>query len=379
MSGADYSIKEINLAGGFDLTEVTGADQTAGEGNDKVASGTIAAGSQDERVTFTNNYHVSATTSETLGIDLSGTKTIDRRSFQEGDSFTFTIAAGELTPEAPLPSDTQGEDSVTITPESGDSATFEFDPITFTEPGEYCYIIRDTDPTAGGTTPEEGLGGVDYDTAVFRISVVIVDNGDGTLRLATTDEIASMETEVENYTSNPMLMELVGAGVTGADQLQFDNSYNSESTTATIQGIKTLNVTNSEYRLQDGDFTFQIEALGSNIDGSDNFSADPNQPMPVDQDGTEITQTTNVANGNVLFDFAEDAFTQDMVGKTFGYKITEVNPSPDGGIMQNGVTYDTTEKIVKIEVTDDGKGNVIAVVTPNNPTENNPVVKLCIY
>ncbi len=374
MSGADYSIKEINLAGGFDLTEVTGADQTAGEGNDKVASGTIAAGSQDERVTFTNNYHVSATTSETLGIDLSGTKTIDGRDFQEGDSFTFTIAAGELTPEAPLPSDTQGEDSVTITPESGDSATFEFDPITFTEPGEYCYIIRETDPTAGGTTPEEGLGGVDYDTAVFRISVVIVDNGDGTLRLATTDEIASMETEVENYTSNPMLMELVGAGVTGADQLQFDNSYNSESTTATIQGIKTLNVTNSEYRLQDGDFTFQIEALGSNIDGSDNFSADPNQPMPVDQDGAGITQTTNVANGNVLFDFAEDAFTQDMVGKTFGYKITEVNPSPDGSIMQNGVTYDTTEKIVKIEVTDDGKGNVIAAVTPNNPTENNPVV-----
>ena len=374
MAGADYSIKEINLAGGFDLTEVTGADQTAGEGNDKVASGTIAAGSQDETVAFTNNYHVGATTSETLGIDLSGMKTIDGRDFQEGDSFTFTIAAGELTPEAPLPSDTQGEDSVTITPKSGDSATFEFDPITFTEPGEYCYIIRETDPTAGGTTPEEGLGGVDYDTAVFRISVVIVDNGDGTLRLATTDEIASMETEVENYTSNPMLMELVGAGVAGADQLQFDNSYNSESTTATIQGIKTLNVTNSDYRLQDGDFTFQIEALGSNTDGSDNFSADPDQPMPVDQDGAEITRTTNVANGNVRFDFAEDVFTQDMVGKTFGYKITEVNPSPDGSIMQNGVTYDTTEKIVKIEVTDDGKGNVIAVVTPNNPTENNPVV-----
>ena len=374
MAGADYSIKEINLAGGFDLTEVTGADQTAGEGDDKVASGTIAAGSQDETVAFTNNYHVGATTSETLGIDLSGMKTIDGRDFQEGDSFTFTIAAGELTPEAPLPSDTQGEDSVTITPESGDSATFEFDPITFTEPGEYCYIIRETDPTAGGTTPEEGLGGVDYDTAVFRISVVIVDNGDGTLRLATTDEIASMETEVENYTSNPMLMELVGAGVTGADQLQFDNSYNSESTTATIQGIKTLKVTNSDYRLQDGDFTFQIEALGSNTDGSDNFSADPEQPMPVDQDGAEIAQTTNVANGNVQFDFAEDVFTQDMVGKTFGYKITEVNPSSDGSIMQNGVTYDTTEKIVKIEVTDDGKGNVIAVVTPNNPTENNPVV-----
>ena len=375
MSGADYSIKEINLAGGFDLTEVTGADQTAGEGNDKIASGTIAAGSQDETVAFTNNYHVGATTSKTLGMDLSGTKTIDGRDFQEGDSFTFTIAAGKLTPEAPLPSDTQGgEDSVTITPESGDSATFEFDPITFTEPGEYCYIIRETDPTAGGTTPEEGLGGVDYDTAVFRISVVIVDNGDGTLRLATTDEIASMETEVENYTSNPMLMELVGAGVTGADQLQFDNSYNSESTTATIQGIKTLKVTNSDYRLQDGDFTFQIEALGSNTDGSDNFSADPEQPMPVDQDGAEIAQTTNVANGNVQFDFAEDVFTQDMVGKTFGYKITEVNPSSDGSIMQNGVTYDTTEKIVKIEVTDDGKGNVIAVVTPNNPTENNPVV-----
>lgn len=375
MAGAGYSIKETNLPSGFDFNKVEGADQTSGSGNDTVASGTVQTGAEDETVTFTNNYSVKSVTSKDLNINLGGTKTIDGRTFQEDDTFTFTIAAGRLTPDAPLPSATEGgKDSVTITPNSGDSATFEFDPITFTEPGEYCYIIRETDPTASGTTPEAGLGGVDYDTAVYRISVVIVDNGDGTLRLATTDEIAGMETQVENYTSNPMLQELEGTGMTGAEVIQFDNSYNSESTTATIQGMKVLNVTNSDYRLQDGDFTFKIEALGSNTDGGDQFTADETQPMPVDQNGDELTQTKNVANGNVLFDFADDVFTQDMVGKTFGYKITEVNPSPEGSIMSNGVTYDTSEQIVKISVADDGQGNVIAQVTPNTADEGDPAV-----
>lgn len=375
MAGAEYSIKETNLPSGFDFVKAEGADQTTGSGNDTVASGNVVAGDDDETVTFTNNYSVKSATSEDLGIDLSGTKTIDGRSFQEDDTFTFTIAAGQLTPNAPLPSATEGgEDFVTITPNSGDSATFEFDPITFTEPGEYCYIIRENDPTAGGTTPEAGLGGVDYDTAVYRISVVIVDNGDGTLRLATTDEIAGMETQVENYTSNPMIQVLEGTGMTEAEAIQFDNSYNSESTTAIIQGMKVLNVSNSDYRLQDGDFTFNIELLGSNTDGGDQFTADETQPKPVDQNGNELTQTTNVANGNVRFDFAEDVFTQDMVGKTFGYKITEVNPSPEGSIMSNGVTYDTREQIVKITVANDGHGNVIARVTPNTADEGDPAV-----
>ena len=374
MAGADYSIKETNLPSGFDFVKVEGADQTTGSGNDTVASGTVQTGADDETVTFTNNYSVTSVTSEDLNIDLGGTKTITGRAFQEDDTFTFTISAGQLTPDAPLPSATGGENSVTIKPNSGNSETFEFDPITFTEPGEYCYIIRETDPTAGGTNPEAGLGGVDYDTAVYRISVVIVDNGDGTLRLAKTDEIAGMKTQVENYTSNPMIQVLEGIGMTGVEAIQFDNSYNSESTTATIQGMKVLNVTNSDYRLQDGDFTFKIEALGSNTDGGDQFAADETQPMPVDQNGDELTQTTNVANGNVRFDFAEDVFTQDMVGKTFGYKITEVNPSPEGSIMSNGVSYDTSEKIVKITVADDGQGNVIAQVTPNTAAEGNPAV-----
>lgn len=375
MAGADYSIKETRLPSGFDFVKVEGADETSGSGNDTVATGTVQTGAEDEMVTFTNNYSVESVTSEDLNIDLGGTKTITGRSFQEDDTFTFTIAAGRLTPNAPLPSATEGgEDFVTITPNNGDSATFEFDPITFTEPGEYCYIIRETDPTAGGTTPEAGLGGVDYDTAVYRISVVIVDNGDGTLRLATTDEIAGMETQVENYTNNPMIQVLEGTGMTGDEAIQFDNSYNSESTTATIQGMKVLNVLNSDYRLQDGDFTFKIEALGSNTDGGDQFTTDETQPMPVDQNGDELTQTTNVANGNVRFDFAEDVFTQDMVGKTFGYKITEVNPSPEGSIMSNGVTYDTSEKTVKITVADDGQGNVIAQVTPNTADEGDPAV-----
>lgn len=88
--------------------------------------------------------------------------------------------------------------------------------------------------------------------------------------------------------------------------------------------------------------------------------------MPLTEDGNVNTTAQNIANGDV--NFGEMTFTQDMVGKTFGYKITEVLPQDvtSEHPTWNGLTYDTSEKIVKVTVTDDGQGNVVATVTPND-------------
>lgn len=370
MSNTAYTVEERNATdnAGFNLTNIEGATGEGAQNNVDSATASGTVGTDDATVTFTNNYSVSATTTDALNIDLGGTKTITGRDFQPGDSFTFTIAAAQATPDAPLPtSDVDGDGSATtatIDPDSGTSDTFEFGNITFNAPGEYRYIITEVDPNNDGDEQTTGLGGVDYDSAIYRINIVVVDNGDGTLRLATTDEIAGMTTQGSlHYTSNPMIQEYVnGAMVAAEDGVLFENVYSTDSATASIQGTKVLDVENSDYTLQDGDFLFNIEALGSNTDGGDTFTTDADQPMPVGTDGNQVTQVSNIANGNVTFSFAQGAFTQSMIGKTFGYKITE----SAGDVMSN-VQFDASaERIVKIAVTDDGAGHVVATVTPND-------------
>ena len=200
MEKADYQIQEINIPDGFTLKDVSGADNLTDE---NIASGTVGAG---ETVVFTNNYSVDPVTSTDLKLPLSGTKTMEGRDFQYGDSFTFTIAAAQATPDAPLPKDENSKDvtSVTINPESENATNFKFDGvITFDKPGEYRYIIRESIPTG-----DEKLPGVDYDSAVYRLNIVIKDNGDGTLALADINEISGTVGGL-SYPSNPFIQKYV--------------------------------------------------------------------------------------------------------------------------------------------------------------------------
>ncbi|MDB7988942.1 Spy0128 family protein [Faecalicoccus pleomorphus] len=359
MEKADYQIQEINIPDGFTLKDVSGADNLTDE---NIASGTVGAG---ETVVFTNNYSVDPVTSTDLKLPLSGTKTMEGRDFQYGDSFTFTIAAAQATPDAPLPKDENGKDvtSVTINPESENATNFKFDGvITFDKPGEYRYIIRESIPTG-----DEKLPGVDYDSAVYRLNIVIKDNGDGTLALADINEISGTVGGL-SYPSNPFIQKYVNGAFEAnpVNTIGFVNDYNAEEATISIQGTKILDVIHSYRKLVDGEFTFKIEGLGSNKDGGDVFDDDSTQPMPLTEDGNVNTTAQNIANGDV--NFGEMTFTQDMVGKTFGYKITEVlsQDVTSEHPTWNGLTYDTSEKIVKVTVTDDGQGNVVATVTPND-------------
>ena len=351
--GVDYTVKEINLPAGF-----------TSDAADNTKTGTVSGTDENNIVTFTNTYNVTPVTTDNLGISLGGTKSITGRDFQAGDKFVFTIAAAQATSDAPLPVDDIDGDgnaiTATVEPTSGSEVTFKFGSITFDKPGEYRYLIRE----ATGELP-----GVDYDGATYRVNIIVRDNGDGTMSLASTEGgltgIGGL-----NYPTNPFIQIWDGAQQgkeVGA--VAFENSYSATSAEAVIQGMKVLNSTNSDRILADGDFTFKIEALGYNTDGGDQFNqipgGEPAQPMPAN------TEVNNVANGNVIF--GEMTFTQDMIGNTYGYKITEKLPQ---GVdaenpTLNGITYDTSVKIVKVTVTrsdDGGMEHVVATVTPNDGT-----------
>lgn len=351
--GVNYTVKEINLPAGFT------SDQA-----DNTKTGTVSATDEDNVVTFTNTYNVTPVTTNDLRINLGGTKSITGRDFQADDEFVFTIAPAQATPNAPLPTEDIDQDgsatTATVNPTSGDEVSFEFGDVTFTKPGEYRYVITENT----GTLP-----GVDYDGALYRVNIIVVDNGDGTLSLASVDGGLTGAGDVI-YQTNPFIQIWDGAQqgtVVGA--VAFENNYSATSAEATIQGTKVLNSTNSDRILADDDFTFTIEALGYNTDGGDQFNqvsaGDPEQPMPAN------TEVNNIANGNVIF--GEMTFTQDMIGNTYGYKITEKLPQgvDENNPTLNGVTYDTSEKIVKVTVTrsdEGGEEHVVATVTPNDGT-----------
>ena len=363
MANTEYTVQETSIPAGFTLTGAVANPGSTGtfDGRDTV-TGTV--GTEDAQITFTNNYSVVPITSEDLNINLGGTKNITGRDFQQGDSYTFTIAPARATPDAPLPQkDGQDVARVTITPDSGSSANFAFDGvITFSKPGEYRYIIQED---------TGDLPGVDYDAAIYRLNIVIVDNGDGRLRLAEPDEVTNTAGNLE-YPQNPFIQKW-GEGEE-VNAISFDNSYSATEATVAIQGIKDFQVENSDRRLADGDFTFRIEALGYNTDGSDNFNpipvGDPAQPMPVSN------QASNIANGNVVF--GNMTFTQDMIGNIYVYKVTEVLPEGvnAGNPTKDGITYDVNEKIVKVTVTRSDEGgteHVVATVAPNDGTAERPV------
>ena len=351
--GVNYTVKEINLPAGF----------TSDQANN-TKTGTVSGTDEANIVTFTNTYNVTPVTTKDLGITLGGTKSITGRDFQADDEFVFTIAPAQATPNAPLPTEDIDQDgsatTATVNPTSGDEVSFEFGNVTFDKPGEYRYVITENT----GTLP-----GVDYDGALYRVNIIVVDDGDGTMSLASVDGGLTGAGNA-NYPTNPFIQiwdgEQVGEVVSA---VAFENNYSATDAKATIQGMKVLNSTNSDRILADDDFTFTVEALGYNTDGGDQFNqvpaGDPEQPMPAN------TEVKNVANGNVIF--GEMTFTQDMIGNTYGYRITEKLPQgvDENNPTLNGITYDTSEKIVKVTVTrsdEGGQEHVVATVTPNDGT-----------
>lgn len=338
-NGTEYKVEEKNIPQGFAFvqTETTVGEQEAVIGDSNPAEGTMTTA--DAHVVFHNRYSTEPLTIDadvTLG--LAGTKILSGREFKETDSFTFKLRASQVTPNAPLPEETE----VTIEPDNGDTADFTFgekSDITFTKPGEYRYIIQEVNPNVaeGG----QGLPGVTYDATLYRLIVTVKDEGNGTL-----SETHTLEKQIAGSDT----WQPVSAG-----ELDFTNTYNAEAVTASLRGTKELN----GKELVDSAYTFIFSAGGSRAIGSeDAYQEDSTQPMPVN------TEISNIAAGDIVFDGI--TFTQESIGKQYLYYVTEKQPTENGlydgtpleGAVKNetgqwvyeGVTYDHSVKEITAAV-----------------------------
>lgn len=259
--------------------------------------------------------------------DLTVSKEIDGRAWQEGDSFTFKLEQGENNPGGvTLPENASGlviaydENAEDQTAAYSDS----FGNITFTLPGTYTFTVSEEQPAADADTE-----GVTYDTTVYTVTVVVTDAGEGDLNA----EITSIDDQDGN----------------SSEALNFTNTYEPGGSTdlpdegqGSIQLRKVL-----QGKAWDGDaFTFEIAA-------ADEASS---KYMPAETQVTVDAKTDTDENGNDFVDFGFGTITYDQIG-VYTYTVTEVTGD------NAGITYDSHTAEVTVQVSDNLHGGLTAAVT----------------
>ena len=346
--------------------------------------GQLVATVPDNNPTFTNTYKAAETKAT-----ITATKVLNGKAL-EADKYEFELKEG---------------DKVVATAKNAADGTVTFPVISYDAADNHTYTISEKAGSEKGVT---------YDTATHKVTVAVVDNGAGELVATVTDnnptftntykaaetkatitakkvlngkeleagkyefelkkgeEVVDTATnaadgtvtfkEIEFKTAGDYtytISEKAGSekGVTydesthkvtvkvtdnGAGQLvatatnnnpTFTNTYKAATTSATITATKVLN----GKALEAGKYEFELK------------------------EGDKVIGTaTNAADGTVTF---ED-ITYAAAGN-HTYTISEKAGS------EKGVTYDTAKHEVKVAVTDNGQGQLVATVTDNNPTFTN--------
>lgn len=279
--GESVTIEGLPAGAKYSIAETAEAGYTP---NQATIDGTISKGDEAARAEFINTYAV-----KPVNVSFPVEKVLNAASgLTPPDitgAFTFTLTAPDGTP---MPDDTE------LTNPDADGGTVTFGDITYTTAGTYTYTVTESGTVAGVTNDA---------MSAKTVTVIVTDNGDGTLSAT--------------------------ASSTEDAPLTFTNSYVVNPTTATIAAQKVL----EHADLAAGAFNFELSAA----DGV---------PMP------SSPNATNAADGTVAF----GEITYSTPG-TYTYSVKETAGSAPY------FDYDGSEKTVTVEVVDNGDGTLTATVT----------------
>ncbi len=267
---------------------------TVGENKIEATDGSYDVG------TFNNTYEASG------DVTLKATKKYEGADLTEG-LFSFTIR--ETTQGATY--------TETVTNDAEGNVTFTAIEYTLEDVGTHTYEISETKGEAGGVT---------YDESKITVTVVVSDNGDGTLETVVSVDGPSISVEGDSYN--------VGT---------FENSYEAAETSVQFTGTKYITNSTSTEKV----FTFELYTT------DESFSIDGLTP---EQTSTE----DEITNEGQSFQFGKITYTETG---THYYVIQEKALDADEGWTIDSKVYNIT-----VKVTDNGEGQLVAAVTVNDET-----------
>lgn len=266
---------------------------------------------------FTNTYEAGA--ADPVDITTGFNKVLKGRSWNDNDSFTFTIANTQK-PEgvevAPMPNKT------TVTVKKADvnagKAPVDFGSITFAKAGVYKYTVTETAPEPAGA-------GMVYDTAPRTITVTVTDDSSGKLKAAVTS-VEGSKTFTNEYKTADLPLD----------------------TACSVRVTKVLN----GHDMAKDQFEFSIKA-------KDKDSA---EKLRIDENNGATFGSAAAADGEVvtLLDSLNMTLTQSDIGKTYSYTFAETKGNAAG------YTYDENQYKLEITTHDAGDGTLTAIVVLTN-------------
>ena len=283
----------------------------------------------DENVTpsFTNIYSVDPTS-----VTLQGQKTVSGRDWNQGESYTFNLAAATDDAGATGLSKTTAQavkdgavavnvnQAVASAPESGRVASFSFGTeaaptVTFNRAGTFSFNITEK-------AAQDGQAGMSMDKHTARATVVVTDldesgNHTGMLRVSSVTYANTGASDADKVVT---------------DKAAFTNAYHASGTFGGVTVSKALEGRASTA----GQFTFAVTGLWYNgvqtsVDGAE--ASLSNKAAEAGVSGAVVG-----ASGQEKL-FARDLTEQDL-GRTFAYRIHENQPAAAGYTYDTGYTGD---------------------------------------
>ena len=334
--------------------------------------------------TFTNTYKA-AKTSETI----KAKKVLEGKAL-EADKYEFELKEG---------------DKVVATAKNAADGTVTFKEIEYNEAGDHTYTISEKAGSEAGVT---------YDTATHEVTVNVTDNGEGKLVATVTGNNPTFTNTYKAAKTSETIKatKVLNGKALEAGKYEFelkegdkvvDTATNAADGTVTFKEIEyneagSHTYTISEKAGSEAGVTYDTTKHEVTVEVVDNgagklvATATNNNPTFTNTykaaTTTATITATKVLNGKALeagkyeFELKEGdkvvATAKNAADGTVTFKEIEFNEAGDHTYTitekagsEAGVTYDTAKHEVKVNVKDDGAGQLVATVTGNNPTFTN--------
>lgn len=300
---------------------------------------------------FTNIYSVESTSAT-----LQGQKTLSGRDWNQGESYTFNLAAAtddasvtgldKTTAQAVKDGAVAigANQAVASTPDSGRVASFSFvgteaaPTVTFNRAGTFSFNITED-------AARDGQAGMSMDKHTARATVVVTDldesgnNHTGMLRVSSVTYANTGASEADKVVT---------------DKAAFTNAYHASGTFGGVTVSKTLEGRASAA----GQFTFAVTGLWYNgvqtsVDGAE-------ASLSNKAAGAGVSGAVVGASGQEKL-FARKLTEQDL-GRTFAYRIHENQPAAAGYTYDTGYTGDAIV-LVKVLARENDPAKLYTVTT----------------